>query len=55
VPTHPKRRDSHDILLGHADSRIVERVYGRLDSAAMGPEIWKVFGELSLPAVHLHG
>jgi len=37
------------VLLGHADARMVERVYGKLDPAAMGPEIRAIFTGLPLP------
>jgi integrase len=39
------------VLLGHADARMVERVYGKLDPAHMGPEIRAVFSGLALPAL----
>jgi hypothetical protein len=39
------------VLLGHADARMVERVYGRLDPATMGAEIRATFSGLALPAL----
>jgi integrase len=39
------------VLLGHADSRMVERVYGRIDARQLGPELGRVFGALDLPAI----
>jgi integrase len=39
------------LLLGHRDSRMVERVYGVLDSATLGNDISRVFGHLDLPTV----
>lgn len=44
---HPSRIA---LLLGHRDSRMVERVYGVLDSATLGNEVAAVFGPLMLPS-----
>jgi len=38
------------LLLGHADARMADRVYGRLDRAQMGGELRAVFGALRLAA-----
>ncbi|MCP4447952.1 MAG: site-specific integrase [Myxococcales bacterium] len=37
------------LLLGHRDARMVERVYGVMDSATLGQDTAKVFGNLDLP------
>ncbi len=39
------------VLLGHKDSRMVERVYGRIDARQLGPEIARVFGTLDLTTI----
>jgi len=39
------------VLLGHADARMVERVYSRLDARQLGAELGRVFGTLELPAI----
>ena len=38
------------VLLGHTDSRMVERVYGRLDASDLGADVARVFAGLDLPA-----
>ncbi len=45
---HPSRIA---LLLGHCDARMVERVYGVLDSGSLGGDVATVFNRLNLPRV----
>src|SRR5262249_52978069 len=39
------------LLLGHRDARMVERVYGVLESGALGSDVAAVFNKPDLPSV----
>src|SRR5215813_2966808 len=39
------------LLLGHRDARMVERIYGVLESGALGSDVAAVFDKLDLPSV----